>query len=138
MNTSSDIKNRTNFNSPLGVGGSFITLENMEFHAYHGCLEFEQELGNTFIVTVSMELDTTLAGKTDALEHTLNYQLVYDAVKKEMEIPSKLIEHVGQRIADSLFENFTQIQNLTVKLSKLNPPLGGKVERVSIELNKKR
>ena len=115
-----------------------ITLENMEFHAYHGCLEFEQELGNTFIVTVSMEIDTTLAGKTDALEHTLNYQLVYDAVKKEMEIPSKLIEHVGQRIADSLFENFTQIQNLTVKLSKLNPPLGGKVERVSIELNKKR
>ena len=110
----------------------------MEFHAFHGCLEFEQNLGNTFIVSVTMELDTTQAGKTDELAHTLNYQLVYDAIKGQMEIPSKLIEHVGQRILDTLFEDFPQIQSLDVKLSKLNPPLGGKVERVTIELSKRR
>jgi dihydroneopterin aldolase len=115
-----------------------IFLENMEFHSFHGCLEFEQTLGNTFLVSVGMELDTTLAGKTDELEHTLNYQLVYDVVKQEMEIPSKLIEHVGQRILDKIFYQFPQIQALQVKLSKLAPPLGGKVERVTIELHKKR
>ena len=113
-----------------------ITLENMEFHAFHGCLEFEQELGNTFIVSVTVELDTTHAGKTDELEHTLNYQLVYDAIKEQMEIPSKLIEYAGQRIMDTLLEDFPQIHSLDVKLSKLNPPLGGKVERVTIELSK--
>ncbi|HJV78231.1 MAG TPA: dihydroneopterin aldolase [Paludibacter sp.] len=117
---------------------SKIILENMEFHAFHGCLEFEQQLGNTFIVSVAMELDTTHPGKTDELEHTLNYQLVYDVIKGQMEMPSKLIEHVGQRILDSLFVDFPQIRSLDVKLSKLNPPLGGKVERVSIELNKRR
>ena len=110
----------------------------MEFHAFHGCLEHEQSLGNTFIVSVSMELETALAGKTDALEHTLNYQLVYDAVKAQMNIPSKLIEHVGQRILDSILTDFPQIQGLEVSLSKLNPPLGGKVDRVTIELNGKR
>ena len=115
-----------------------ITLENMEFHAYHGCLEHEQQLGNTFIVTIGMELDTSLAGATDELVHTLNYQLVYDAVKAQMNIPSKLIEHVGQRITDVLFNEFQQIQVLEVKLSKMNPPLGGKVDRVTIELIKKR
>ena len=115
---------------------SLITLENMEFHAFHGCLEHEQQLGNTFIVTLSMELDTLLAGATDELEHTLNYQLVYDAVKAQMDLPSKLIEHVGQRILDAVFDKFTQIQGLEVKLSKMNPPLGGKVDRVTIELNK--
>ena len=82
---------------------SKITLENMEFHAYHGCLEHERELGNTFIVSVTMELDTTHAGKTDELDHTLNYQIVYDVVEGQMNIPSKLIEHVGQRILDSIF-----------------------------------
>lgn len=138
MNSNSDIKNKNNTNSPLGAGGSFITLENMEFHAYHGCLEHEQTLGNTFIVNVCMELDTTQAGKTDVLEHTLNYQLVYDVIKEQMEIPSKLIEHVGQRILDSLWGDFPQIQSLNVKLSKLNPPLGAKVDRVTIELNQKR
>jgi 7,8-dihydroneopterin aldolase/epimerase/oxygenase len=116
---------------------SRITLENMEFHAFHGCLEHERMLGNTFIVSVSMELETALAGKTDALEDTLNYQLVYDAVKAQIDIPSKLIEHVGQRILDSVLTDFPQIQVLEVTLSKLNPPLGGKVDRVTIELKGK-
>ena len=110
----------------------------MEFHAYHGCLEHEQKYGNIFIVSIKMELDTNLAGQTDDLQHTLNYQLVYDVVKGEMEIPSKLIEHVGQRILDKIFNAFPQILSLEIYLSKLNPPLGGKVERVSIELSKKR
>lgn len=115
-----------------------IILENMEFHAFHGCLEFEQKLGNTFIVSVSMDLDTSHAGKTDELDHTLNYQLVYDVIRGQMEMPSKLIEHVGQRILDSLFNGFPQINALEVKLSKLNPPLGGKVEKVTIKLSKRR
>jgi len=110
----------------------------MEFHAFHGCLEFEQQLGNTFVVSLRMEINTEQAGKTDNLYDTLNYQVVYDVVKEQMEIPSKLIEHVGQRILDSVFEKFTQIEELNVKLSKLNPPLGGKVERVTIELIRKR
>ena len=117
---------------------SKISLENMEFHAFHGCLEHEQTLGNTFIVNISMELDTKLAGETDNLEHTLNYQLVYDVVKEQMEIPSKLIEHVGQRILDNIMHSFPQIESLEVRLSKLHPPLGGKVERVTIELSKKK
>ena len=115
-----------------------IILENMEFHAFHGCLEFEQQLGNTFVVSISMELNTDQAGKTDNLDDTVNYKLVYDVVKREMEIPSKLIEHVGQRILDSVFNEFPQIHGLEVKLSKLNPPLGNMVERVTIELNRKR
>lgn len=117
---------------------SKITLENMEFHAFHGCLEHEQTLGNTFLVSVGMELDTSLAGKTDELEQTLNYQLVYDVLKREMEIRSKLIEHIGQRILDSILNSFPQISEVNVKLSKLAPPLGGKVEKVSIILSKKR
>lgn len=117
---------------------SKISLENMEFHAYHGCLEHEKQLGNTFVVSVSMRIDTQLAGQTDELDNTLNYQLVYDVVKTQMEIPSKLIEHLGQRILDTIFMNFPQIKKLKVRLEKLNPPLGGKVEKVSIELKRER
>jgi len=110
----------------------------MEFHAFHGCLEHEQLLGNTFIVSVGMDIETSLAGQTDRLEHTLNYQSVYDVVKGQMDIPSKLIEHAGQRILDIVFDTFPCINRLEVTLSKLNPPLGGKVDRVTIELTKKR
>ena len=117
---------------------SKISLENMEFHAFHGCLEHEQTLGNTFIVNLTLKLDTKLASETDILEHTLNYQLVYDVVKEQMEIPSKLIEHVAQRILDNVMCSFPQIEALDVRLSKLNPPLGGKVERVTLQLIKKK
>ncbi len=113
---------------------STITLQNMKFHAYHGCFDFEKRDGNTFLVSVEMELDTYLAGMTDELNDTLNYQEVYDVIKQEMEIPSNLIEHVGQRILDAIVKQFPIVKSLKVKLSKLNPPLGGDVECVSIEL----
>ncbi len=113
-----------------------IILEDMEFHAYHGCLEHEKKLGNTFVITLEMQLDTTLAEETDQLADTLNYQLVYDIIKKEMETPSELIEHAGRRIIDRISESFNRIFALKLKLSKLNPPLGGKVKAVSIEIEK--
>jgi dihydroneopterin aldolase len=117
---------------------AFIYLENMEFYSFHGCLEDERAKGNTFLVSVCMEVDTEKAGKTDELSDTVNYQQVYDIVKKEMEIPSHLIEHVAQRIYDRIFEQIPQISGLQIRLSKLNPPLGGKVEKASIEISGKR
>lgn len=111
-----------------------ILLENMEFHAFHGVLEHEKQLGNRFLITVEMDVDTTKAGMTDDLNDTLNYQLVYDAIAEEMRISSELIEHISQRIIDKLKNEFPQIQKLKLKLSKLSPPLGGKSEKVSILL----
>ncbi len=111
-----------------------ITLNEMRFHAYHGYFDFEKELGNIFIVNLSMVLNTDLAQQSDNLDDTLNYQEVYDVVKREMEIPSNLLEHVIQRIFSSVKESFPQIKQLKVELSKLNPPLGGAVESVSIKL----
>ncbi len=117
---------------------SKIILENMEFQANHGVLEHEKTLGNTFLVTVEMEVYTDKAGVTDLLEDTINYQLVYQAIKKQIEIPSNLIEHVAHRIVDKLMNKFLKIQALSLTLSKMNPPLGGKVEKVSIQMERRR
>ena len=117
---------------------SKIILENMEFQANHGVLEHEKMLGNTFLVTVKMEVYTDKAGVTDLLEDTINYQLVYQAIKKQVEIPSNLIEHVAHRIVDKLMNKFLKIQALSLTLSKMNPPLGGKVEKVSIQMERRR
>ncbi len=110
----------------------------MEFHAYHGCMEHEQLLGNTFLVTISMDLNTNVAEQSDQLDDTLNYKLVYDVVKKQMNIPSKLIEHLAERLTDRLMQHFQQINFLKVKISKLNPPLGGRVGSVFVEMEKSR
>lgn len=113
---------------------SKITLQDMKFHAYHGCLDFEKRDGNTFLVSLTMELDTSRAEESDDLEDTLNYQEVYNVVKEEMSFPSNLIEHVAHRIYEAVKQKFPQIQKLDVELSKKAPPLGGDVEWVKIKI----
>lgn len=108
----------------------------MEFYAYHGCLEHEKKIGGRFLLSVSFELDTDAAAESDDLADTLNYQEVYDMVRREMEQSSHLIEHLAARILRSLSESFPQMKELSIKLSKLNPPLGGKTAAVSIEIKK--
>ena len=80
---------------------STISIEQMEFYAYHGCFKEEQIIGTRFLVDLYLETDTKKAEKTDELADTVNYQEVYLLVKKEMDIKSKLLEHVGRRILDS-------------------------------------
>lgn len=113
---------------------ALILLENMEFFAYHGCFAEEQIIGNRFIVNLSFETDTSAAEVSDHLHDTVNYQAVYNLVKKEMEIKSKLLEHVASRIANAVKKAYPQISRLVVKVSKTNPPLGGKLENVSVQL----
>ena len=117
---------------------SFITLEGMEFFSYHGCFKEEQVIGTNFIVDLKIETDVKEAVLTDDLHKTINYQTVYQLVKKEMDIKSKLLENVGQRILTSLLINFPTINSVEVKVSKLNPPLGGKLKCVSLIMEERR
>jgi len=113
---------------------SIISIEGMEFFAYHGCFKEEQIIGTKFIVDLFIETETSLAEETDDLTKTINYQEVYSIVKKEMKIKSKLLENAGRRILSSLKYNFPQTKNITIKISKLNPPLGGKMKSVSLTI----
>ena len=105
-----------------------IILENMKFHACHECWRMKRSR-QYFPGNRCHGSRYKKAGVTDRLEDTLNYQLVYDAIEKEMNIPSELIEHVAQRIMDRLMQEFSQIRAISLTLSKLNPPLGGDVEK---------
>ncbi len=113
---------------------AIILLENMEFFAYHGCFEEEQIIGNRFIVNLTIETDTSAAEVSDNLHDTVNYQAVYNIVKQEMSQKSKLLEHVASRISNHVNKAFPQITKLVVKISKTNPPLGGKLENVSVQI----
>ena len=113
---------------------SLITIKGMEFFAYHGCFKEEQIIGTKFFVDLYIEANTSEAEETDKLSKTINYQTVYLLVKKEMEIKSKLLEHVGRRILKAVKKEFPNINSVKVKISKMNPPLGGKINSVSLTL----
>lgn len=113
---------------------STISIEQMEFYAYHGCFKEEQIIGTRFLVDIYLETDTQKAENSDDLNDTVNYQEVYLLVKQEMDIKSKLLENVGRRILMTMMDRFPEIESAKIKISKMNPPLGGKMKSVSISL----
>jgi dihydroneopterin aldolase len=115
---------------------AMIEIEGMEFYAFHGHFEVEKVAGNRFLVTLKIVTDCSKAGQTDRLEDTLDYQKAYQAVKEEMSIPSDLLEHVAQRIISRIKNEFPEVQKVMVKISKMNPPMGGQIERVSVSMEK--
>jgi len=112
-----------------------IKLNKMEFYAYHGCFEEETKVGNYFTVDLKVKADTSKPEASDNIADALNYQYLYNIVAEEMAIPSKLLENVAKRIMNALFSHFpNQILHVSVTVSKMNPPLGGKMESVSVTL----
>ena len=107
-----------------------IQLEGMEFFAYHGCFDEEQIIGTHFTVDLEFVYDSSRAEHSDRLADALNYQDAYRIVKEEMEKKSYLLEHVGRRILDAIKSTFPGIRNAKVRISKVNPPVGGKVRQV--------
>ncbi len=117
---------------------SHIILENIQFHAFHGVFPQENMVGNSFVVSLTLDLDLQQASQTDNLDDTINYQLIYDVVKAEMQKQSKLIEHVAGRILRSVMKTFPQISKAEIRLRKMNPSLGGQVESATIVMVEKR
>ena len=113
-----------------------IEIEGMEFYTYHGHFPTEQIVGNRFIVNLSLKTDCLAAAQTDDLDDALNYQSVYLVVKEEMNIKSKLLENLAWRIINRLYKEFDNIDKVKIKISKLNPPMGGEIEKVSVTMER--
>lgn len=107
----------------MKINRTEILLPDMRFHAYHGVDPQEQLIGADFIVSLRVATDFRQAMSDDELSGTVNYAELHQAVKSEMEIPSKLLEHVGNRILSRLFRDFPSIVSISLELYKENPPI---------------
>lgn len=115
-----------------------VALEGLEFHAFHGVYPHERESGNWFEVDILVDTDFTAASLSDDLIGTVNYEDLFRIVKSEMEIPSRLLETVANKITDEVLRKMPAIQRVEVKVSKINPPIGGKCRKASVVLIKSR
>jgi dihydroneopterin aldolase len=104
----------------------------MEFYAHHGHFSEEQIIGGRFTVDMIIDTDLSSAAKTDKIQDAVDYSKVYDAIKIEMATPSKLVENLAKRILDAVYKVSDRITKVTVTVSKLNPAIGGSMERFSV------
>lgn len=110
-----------------------IILDGMRFYAYHGVMPQEQVVGHEYVVNIELDVDFSRAMQTDDLDDTVNYAYVYDIVKTEMAVPSKLLEHLAGRIANAVFEKCASVKKVKIRLVKLNPPMGADCIGAGIE-----
>lgn len=115
-----------------------IKVENIRVYAYHGCLEEEAKIGSDYRVDIEVKANLKASSKSDKLADTVDYVHLNLIVKQEMAQRSELLEHVAQRILDRVLKEIPMVKKAKVAVSKLNPPIGGDVEQVTIILSQKR
>jgi dihydroneopterin aldolase len=113
---------------------ALIELNDMRFYAHHGCFEEERTIGTHFRVDLAFNTDTTRAEMSDNITDTVSYLDVYQVVKREMSTSSHLLEHVARRVGEAVLVQFADIMDVKIKVYKLNPPLGGQLESVSVQV----
>ena len=115
-----------------------IKVENIRVYAYHGCLLEEGKIGSDYRVDIKVKANLEISAKSDELADTVDYVHLNKIVKEEMAIRSKLLEHVVDRILNRVLDEILMVQIADVSVSKINPPIGGNVEKVTVRLQKKR
>lgn len=114
---------------------SYVCLNNMRFHAYHGVLPQERVTGGEYVVNIRACCPLDVAVKSDNVADTVNYAELLEIINKEMQKPSCLLENVAGRIGESIFKAFPQISNIDVSVAKINPPMSADIESASVELH---
>lgn len=115
-----------------------IVIEEMEFYAFHGHYQEEQIVGNRFLVDLEMDTDLTGPAASDSLSDAVNYQKAYQIIKKEMKrTKSNLLENIGKRMLDALEGEMDGVKKMTIRIRKLNPPMGGPIKSVGIKMSRK-
>jgi len=115
-----------------------IRLQNVRVYAYHGCLIEEGQIGSDYRVDLEVKADLSKSAKTDDLSDTVDYVLLNKIIEEEMAIRSKLLENVANRILNQIFLKSKRVSKAKVTISKINPPIEGDVEMVSIIMKKNR
>jgi len=121
-------------NNKMGI----IKLKNIRTYSYHGCLIEEGKIGSDYSVDLEVKTDLRKSALSDNLVDTVDYVLLNRIVEEEMAIRSQLLEHVAHRIIKRIFDEVAAISRITLAVSKLNPPIGGDVEAVTIEMEEYR
>lgn len=109
-----------------------IKLNNIKLFAYHGCLVEEAKIGSEYRVDLSVKGNLKKSALNDQLVDTVDYVTLNTIVKEEMSIRSELLEHVAHRILDRIMTEFPNLKKAAVEVAKINPPIGGNVESVSV------
>ncbi len=114
---------------------SYITLQDVHFHAFHGVMPQEKRVGGDFLLNLRVGYSLSAAMESDRLEDTISYAALFELVAGEMRIPSKLLEHVAGRMVHAIMSAYPAVSSIDLEIVKQNPPMGADCAGASVEIH---
>lgn len=114
-----------------------IHIENLEVFANHGVFPEETKLGQKFLISVVMYVDTKKAGQKDDLNLSIDYGSFCHFITRYLqEHTYKLIEAAAEHLAESLLLTFPLLQGVSVEIKKPWAPIGLPLDTVSVKIER--
>ncbi len=115
-----------------------IRLLGLSFYGYHGVSSSEQETGRMYEVDCTVDIDLTNACQSDNLNDTINYEAIYNLIKESVENKKySLLEKLAGEIAQKILDKF-EVNQVTLRIRKMNPPIAGHIRCVEIEISRQK
>lgn len=118
----------------MKVAEQTISICGLRFYAFHGVEPQERITGAWYEVDVELQVQASLAVRTDDLSGTVNYADVAILVREEMQIPRNLLENVAGRIAGRIMDSFPAVGKAAVTVAKKNPPVAVAARSASFKI----
>ncbi len=122
----------------MKVESSYVFLRNVRFYAFHGVLPQERQVGGDFLLSLRVAYPLDAAMESDEVGDTLNYATLFELAKREMDVPSQLLEHVADRIVKAIRATLPAVTSVELELTKQNPPMGADCEGAGVMIKLKK
>ena len=117
------------------MGSDQIIVRGIEFYAYHGVPDAEQQIGHRYRVDLVVDLDLREAGRTDDLRHTVSYgDLARLVIQIGTSQQRRLLESLAEQMCNAILEQFPAIQRVELFIAKRLPPTGTITELAGVKI----
>jgi dihydroneopterin aldolase len=109
-------------------------IQDLAIHAFIGLYDEEKRNGNDFLVNVTYWAPYKKASLSDQLEDAVNYGEICRLIESVFQKKCSMVEQIAHLTVTTLKEYFPEIQDLSVTITKLNPPVAQQVRGISITI----
>lgn len=116
-----------------------VFVNGLVIHAYHGVLEHESRVGQTFILDLVLDLDLAAASHSDKLADTVGYDRVVEvATNAFQERRYRLVEAAAGSVAAAVLDAFARVTAVTVTVRKPHAPVAAVFTDVGVTIKRGR
>jgi|SRR6185312_307974 dihydroneopterin aldolase len=116
-----------------------IFINGLSLHAYHGVMEHEAKVGQTFTIDLELDIDLSAAARSDKVVDTVSYDQVVTCASEAFSAQRyRLIEAAAGSVADAVLASFSRVQAVTVTIHKPHAPIAATFSDVAVKLMRAR